>query len=228
MPTTEARRRGWLITFEGLDGCGKTTQISRLASRLRQADYVVSVTSEPGGTTVGEQIRRILLDVTNNNMVPLTEVLLYFASRVQNLEECIRPALARGEVVIVDRFTDSTIAYQGYGRRLGPALIERLHELLCGGVQPDLTILLDLEPEVALARATHRNQHLDDAGQRQLRMDLQPLEFYARVRAGYQELAKKYSWRYRLIDASQPPEHVEAAVWQAVRGMLEQAGAVQD
>ncbi len=212
MSTTEARHRGLFITFEGLDGSGKTTQIERLAERLRSVGREVVVAVEPGGTRIGQQIRRILLDASNQEMAPTTEMLLYFASRAQNLVEVVRPGLARGAVVLADRFTDSTLAYQGYGRELGEEAVRSLHRIACADLEPDLTVLLDMDPETALARARERGQAN--------RMDEQAAQFYDRVRHAYLAMAARQPHRFHVVDARQAPETVAAAVWEAVKPLL--------
>lgn len=211
MSTTE-RGPGRFISFEGVDGSGKTTQALRLAGRLRERGLQVVVAVEPGGTAVGEKIRAILLDKRNSELTAETELLLYFASRAQNVAEVIRPALARGEVVISDRYTDSTIAYQGYGRGLGEQVVRQLHRLACGDLWPDLTLLLDLEPEVGLQRARERGA-LD-------RMDQQTREFHRRVRQGYLDLAAREPGRILVIDARGDVGAVAAAVEAAVDRLI--------
>jgi len=211
MSTTEPRR-GRFISFEGLDGSGKTTQIRLLADWLGAQGREVVFAVEPGGTRVGEQIRAILLDVSHRELAPETELLLYFASRAQNVAEVIRPALARGALVLADRFTDSTIAYQGYGRGLGESTVRQLHHIACGDLFPDLTLLLDVDPEIGLARARGRGA-LN-------RMDEQAREFYRKVREAYRELACAEPERFRLIDASRDIEQVARAVRDAVAPLL--------
>src|SRR5262249_22454948 len=145
------------LTFEGMDGSGKTTQMHRLAERLRKQGRVVLETVEPGGPPISQKIRRILLDAANQELSPTAEVLLYFASRAQNVDEWIKPALERGEIVLSDRFTDSSLVYQGIGRGLGVETVEELDRIACRGLTPDLTILVDVDAEASLARARARN-----------------------------------------------------------------------
>lgn len=213
MSTIEAARRGPFISFEGLDGSGKTTQTEWLARRLRALGREVVVAVEPGGTRIGEQIRRILLDSSHREMAPATEMLLYFASRAQNVQEVIGPALARGAAVLADRFTDSTLAYQGYGRGLGEAAVQQLHQIACGHLTPDLTLLLDIDLETSLARSRERG----DLN----RMDEQAADFYARVRKGYLEMAAREPLRFRVIDGRAAAEVVAAGIWEAVRPLLQ-------
>src|SRR5919109_5285151 len=149
---------GFFITFEGLDGCGKSTQLEKLASVLREEGRPVVVTREPGGTAIGDRIRAILLDAATRKLSPEAEVALMFASRAQHLEEVILPALAQGKVVLCDRFTDSSEAYQGGGRKLGSEPVRALHKILCGNLQPDLTILMDSDVAASVERARRRNR----------------------------------------------------------------------
>src|SRR5882757_6000125 len=151
-------RRGKFITFEGLDGTGKSTQLRKLAAVLRAAGHKVVETREPGGTGAGEKIRRVLLDSATEGLSPLAEMALMFASRAQHIAEVIQPALDRGQIVLCDRFTDSTEAYQGSGRMLGSKIVLQLHKTLCGGLQPDLTIVLESDPAKSLGRARRRNR----------------------------------------------------------------------
>jgi dTMP kinase len=203
------------ITFEGIDGSGKTTQMRLLAQRLRAEGREVLETVEPGGTSVGQQIRRILLDAANHDLRPSAELLLYFASRAQNVEQCILPALSAGKIVLCDRFTDSTLAYQGYARGLGAETVLALDRIACGGLTPDLTLLIDLDVASGLERARARNAG-GSAGE--TRMDDQSLEFHRKVREAYLALAKQYASRFRIIDGRGAPETVAAAVWESVAG----------
>ena len=163
-------RRGKFITFEGLDGTGKSTQMHKLATVLRAAGHKVVETREPGGTATGEKIRRVLLDSSTEGLAPLAEMALMFASRAQHIAEVIQPALEHGQIVLCDRFTDSTEAYQGWGRKLGSEVVMELHRVLCGGLQPELTILLDSDPARSVGRARRRNRrasHCDEKCGRQ-------------------------------------------------------------
>jgi dTMP kinase len=204
---------GRFITFEGIDGSGKTTQMRILAERLRRQGREVFEAVEPGGTPVGAQIRRILLDSANQNLRPTAELLLYFASRAQNVEQCILPALSEGKIVLCDRFTDSTLAYQGYARGLGEETVLTLDRIASHGLSPDLTLLVDVDLETGLARAQMRNA---GAAGSETRMDDQSIEFHRKVRAAYLELAKKHAVRFRLIDGRGTPESVAERVWESV------------
>jgi dTMP kinase len=205
--------RGRFITFEGIDGSGKSTQMRLLAARLRDRGLEAIETVEPGGTVIGNQIRRILLDSANHDLRPTAELLLYFASRAQNVEECIRPALAAGKIVLCDRFTDSTVAYQGYARGLGVETVRTLDRIACQGLEPDLTLLIDVDLDAGLARMRARN-----ASERasETRMDEQSLEFHRKVRDAYMTIAKEHAARFRVIDGRSDPETVAAKVWEAV------------
>lgn len=206
-------QRGLFITFEGMDGSGKTTQMHRLAARLRAAGRVVVETAEPGGTPIGRQIRRILLDAANQELCPAAELLLYFASRAQNVDEQINPALARGEVVLADRFTDSSLVYQGCGRGLGVENVMALDRIACRGLAPDLTILVDIDVETSLARAYARN---DQTKGGETRMDEQSVEFHRKVYAAYQRLAESEPNRVRVVDGRAGMDEIERAVWAIV------------
>jgi dTMP kinase len=210
-------KQGLFITFEGMDGCGKTTQLHLLARRLRDAGRTVLETVEPGGTPIGEQIRRILLDNRNQELSPTAEFLLYFASRAQNVDQWIRPALARGDVVLCDRFTDSTMAYQGYGRAIGPETVLAVDRIACRGLKPDLTLLIDIDLETSLARARARNREASDpATQSMTRMDDQAAEFYHKVRDAYWRMAQAAPDRFRIVDGRGDVAAVESAVWSVV------------
>ena len=208
MPT-----RGLFLTFEGMDGSGKTTQMHRLAERLRAHGRTVLETAEPGGTAIGREIRRILLDSANQELSPAAELLLYFASRAQNVDEVILPALARGEIVLADRFTDSSLVYQGCGRGLGADAVLALDRVACRGLKPDLTILVDIDVETSLARAHARNV----AGpQSETRMDEQSLEFHRKVYEAYQALAAREPGRIQRVDGRLSIDEVERAIWTIV------------
>jgi len=221
-PGGVAPRRGLFITFEGMDGCGKTTQMQLLAERLRREGYPLLVTAEPGGTPIGLQIRRILLDTANQELTGRTELLLYFACRAQNVEQWILPALAEGRIVLSDRFTDSTMAYQGFARGLGEDAVATLDRIACQGLRPDLTLLLDIDLETSLARARTRNQLASQATMHiETRMEEQAAEFYQRARDGYFRIAAREPERFSIIDGRREAGEVAAAVWEAVAPALE-------
>ena len=191
--------RGQFITFEGIDGCGKTTQFHMLAGWLRERGREVTETAEPGGTAIVRQIRKILLDPASAEIQPRTELLLYFASRAQNVDEVIRPALEAGQIVLCDRFTDSTLVYQGCGRGLDPGVVLDLDRIACRGLKPDVTILIDIDIETSLMRARRRNERL---GQAESRIDDESAAFHERVRQGYLTLARSEPDRIAVIDGS--------------------------
>lgn len=201
------------ITFEGPDGSGKTTQISLLADYLRQQGYFVVTTREPGGTDIGDQIRGCLHDVRNVNMTPAAEILLYSASRAQHVDEVIRPALESDAIVICDRFADSTMAYQGYGRQLNLDDLAYITRFATGGLQPDVTFLLDLEVEEGIHRRASGGDEMN-------RMDLQKASFYRRVRAGYLEMVANAPQRWIVVDADRPVDDVQAEIRSAMRERL--------
>lgn len=202
------KARGLFITFEGPDGSGKSTQARLLAERLRQGGRDVLESVEPGGTPIGQQIRRILLDPANKELAPTAELLLMFAARAQNVEQWIAPALEQGKTVISDRFTDSSIAYQGSGRGLGWDKVLQLDRIACHGLKPDLTLCIDIDTETGLARALGRGGE----GAAELRFEEQAVEFHHKVRAAYHELARREPQRFRLIDGSGTREAVAARV----------------
>src|SRR5215510_9468134 len=192
-------KQGRFVSFEGIEGCGKTTQIDLLSRTLTERKIPHSVTREPGGTAVGEGIRKILLHSETIHLTAAAELLLFYASRSQNILEKIEPSLAKGEVVICDRFYHASMAYQGYGRGIPIEFIEKLTDLVCGERRPEITILLDIEPEIGLTRARARNsKHHEDEG----RFEMEDLAFYSRIREGYLELASRESDRIRVIPAN--------------------------
>lgn len=192
-------KHGRFVSFEGIEGCGKTTQIALLSEALIRRAISHSVTREPGGTAVGEGIRKILLHSETIHLTAAAELLLFYASRSQNILEKIEPSLARGEMVICDRFYHASMAYQGYGRGIPIEFIEKLTDLVCGDRRPEITILLDIEPEVGLARARSRNsKRSEDEG----RFEMEEIPFYTRIRNGYLELASRESNRIQIVAAN--------------------------
>jgi dTMP kinase len=206
------------ITFEGIEGCGKTTQMKLLSERLAKKGYPVVVTREPGGCPIALKIREILLDAANSAMVPLAELFLYAAARAQHVAEIIKPALDAGEIVLCDRFTDATIAYQGFGRELDLPLIEELNRLATGQVQPQLTILIDCPVEIGLSRAISRID--STTGAREERFELESVQFHRRVRDGYLRLAAENPDRFIVIDGNRNIEGVEETINDAVLARL--------
>jgi dTMP kinase len=207
-------RLGTFVTFEGPDGSGKSTQMRILADRLRGMGREVVETQEPGGTAIGLQIRSILLNAENRNLCPVAEMLLYFAARAQNFDERILPAWERGAVVLSDRFTDSTLAYQGGGRELGADVVMRLHDIACHGLQPDLTVCIDIDAATGLERTKTRNGAKPD------RMEEQTIEFHQRVRGIYLDLARQHPERIQIVDGEGDVETVAARVWEVVKGRV--------
>ncbi len=202
-------RHGKFITFEGLDGTGKSTQMRRLAEKLRAAGHKVMETREPGGTATGEKIRHVLLDSKTEGLSPMAEMALMFGARAQHIAEVIRPALDRGQIVLCDRFTDSTEAYQGSGRKLGSKAVLELHRIICGDLQPDLTILLDSDPAKSVGRARNRNRIATDRASKssgkhgdENRFEQENRAFFARVREGYMAIAAREPGRVVTVDAS--------------------------
>lgn len=209
------------ITFEGIEGSGKTTQIGLLAQQLRRQGHQVLQTREPGGCPIADQIRAILLHPENSRMVSRAELLLYAAARAQHVEELVLPALQAGGVVLCDRFTDATLAYQGDGRRLDRTLIRQLNELAAGNCRPDLTLLFDLPVEIGLRRALQRETEQQDSSEG--RFERETLEFHQRIRDGYRQLAKAEPQRFQLIDASQPPQLITTQINQIVASYLQES-----
>jgi dTMP kinase len=212
--------RGRFITFEGPEGSGKSTQLRMLGERLRGAGQDVLETQEPGGTPIGIQIRHVLLDPKNRELCPTAELLLMFASRAQNVDQSILPALSARRTVLSDRFTDSTLVYQGAGRGLGADLVYELDRIACRGLVPDLTLIIDIDAETGLARARRRSARTEDP---ETRMEEQDVGFHRRVRDAYRQLAADEPVRVRLIDGSQTREAVAEQVWQTVRPLMELA-----
>jgi dTMP kinase len=204
--------RGRFITLEGSEGSGKSTNLAYVRARLEAAGKPVVMTREPGGTPLGEKIRELLLDHRNNEMAVDTELLLMFAARAQHLHQLIIPALAAGNWVLCDRFTDATYAYQGGGRGVGVERIAALEQFVQGDLRPDLTLILDVPPEVGLARASARGE--PD------RFEREKQDFFERVRRGYLALAEQAPARYRVIDASRPLPEVQAQLETALAGVL--------
>ena len=205
--------RGLFISFEGMDGSGKSTQLRLLAARLRDSGYTVVETAEPGGTPIGRQIRQVLLDHHNEELYPTAELLLYFACRAQNVDQWIRPALEAGSVVLSDRFTDSTRAYQGAARHLGGPIVESLHAIACRGIQPDLTLLVDIDLDTSVERSRSRDRDTD-------RMERQNPAFYQAVKAAYAEIAASESSRVRVVDGRAGIYKVAESIWHAVSPAL--------
>jgi dTMP kinase len=185
----------------------------RLAERLRSLGKVVTETVEPGGPPIAQKIRRILLDSANQELSPTTEILLYFASRAQNVDEWIRPALSRGEIVLSDRFTDSSLVYQGVGRGLGIDTVSDLERIACRGLKPDLTILVDVDAEASLARARSRNEAQPHC---ETRMDDQSIEFHLKVHAAYHALAQAEPERVKMVNGRAGMDEIEREVWSVV------------
>lgn len=197
---------GSFITFEGIEGSGKTTQIRLLFDYLRSHDLEVRMTREPGGTVIGEKIRGILLDPATRGLIPRAELFLYAAARLQHIEEVIQPALDEGKVILCDRFMDATVAYQGYGREIPLNEVKVVSSLVTVDLKPDLTILLDLPVEAGLSRARERN--LSDAASATSRFEQEDLEFHQRVRDGYLHLAAAERGRVKIVPADQPADKV--------------------
>ena len=202
-------RPGLFITFEGLDGTGKSTQLRRVVRYLRERGYHVMVTREPGGTPTGERIRDILLGSKTHRIAPLTELALMYASRAQLLADVVRPALSQGEVVVSDRYNTASFAYQGCGRELGTSTVRAFDRVICGETQSDLTIILDLAPDVALRRALGRGER---RSARLDRIEIQGLEFHARVRAGYLLAARRAPDRIKVVDADQSIDELQRQI----------------
>lgn len=206
---------GLFITFEGIEGCGKTTQIRLLEDFLKLRSHDVVLTREPGGTRIGDQIRKILLSVENKGMFPVAELFLYAAARNQHVEEVIRPALKEGKIVLCDRFADATTAYQGAARRIGRDVLTEVHKIATSGMSPDLTILMDLPAEAGLKRAWERNEKEKLAGKED-RFEQEAVDFHERVRAGYLAIAREEPFRMKIVNAEEPVDSVHQRIVQEV------------
>ena len=219
-----APERGFFITFEGLDGSGKTTQIRKLAAWLTQQNLPHTLTRQPGGTPTGDRIRNLLLDSKSANLAPRTELAMMFADRAQTIQDVIAPALSSGQVVVCDRFTDSTEAYQGGGRQLGSEPVLALHRLLCNGLQPDLTLLLLPSLEVSLERARRRNQRTaEQDGADESRFESEQDAFYRRVWDQYRAIAAREPERVVLIEGDLGLDEVHEKIVEAVAARLSAA-----
>jgi dTMP kinase len=217
-------QRGKFITFEGLDGCGKSTQLEKLAGVLRAQHLPVVLTREPGGTPTGEKIRQLLLDTSTSALAPLAELALMFASRAQHIKEVIQPALNEGRIVLCDRFTDSSEAYQGGGRKLGSEPVLALHRVLCGNLQPDLTILMDSDPVMSVERARRRNKAIVPGNKPnehdENRFEQESRAFFGRVRNAYLAIAEREPQRVVVVDARGTAEETHKRIKEIVAGKL--------
>lgn len=196
--------KGLFITVEGMDGCGKTTQLSNIVNYLKERGKEVITTREPGGTDLGEQIRTVLLDIGNKNMNSVAELMLYAAARAQLVEKLIKPALEEGKIVICDRFVDSSIVYQGYGRNLGVKMVEEINMFALQGCNPDLTLFFDISPDEVMGRKI--------GTEKEDRMEAEAMEFHNRVYSGYIELAERNKERIKIINARKTIEEVFSEV----------------
>lgn len=219
-------QRGFFVTFEGLDGSGKSTQIRKLAAVLEQRGYAVTVTRQPGGTRIGDRIRALLLDSRTEHLAPMTELGLMFSDRAQAIAEVIRPALETGRVVLCDRYTDSSEAYQGGGRQLGSEAVLRMHAAMCEGLDPDLTILLLAHFDRSLQRARRRNDRSAITGTDEGRFEREDEAFYRRVYDQYREIARRDSHRVVVIEGDQSIEAIHRQLVQLVEDRVKAKLAV--
>lgn len=219
--------RGFFITFEGLDGSGKTTQLKRLASWMQRRGTTPVVTRQPGGTATGDRIRELLLDSRSGSLAPLTEMAMMFADRAQSIAEVIEPALATGKTVLCDRFTDSTEAYQGGGRELGSEPVLQMHRVICGGLKPDLTLLLLPSLEASLERARRRNGRIvAQSGKDEGRFESEQEAFYRRVWKKYREIARRDADRMVSIEGDLTIDEVHEQIVEAVAMRITEASKV--
>ncbi len=214
---------GLFIVFEGIEGCGKTTQIALLGDFLRKKNLPCIITREPGGTAVGDEIRKILLNARNTELLPATELLLYTASKVQHLQHVIRPALSQGTVVLCDRFFDATVAYQGYGGGVSLSLIREIHRAFLQAITPDVTVLLDCPVEVGLGRSRTRMK-IEGKEQEEGRFEDKERAFHERVRDGYMQLARVEPERFFIVNGAQPAESVHRGICVFIAGKLKERG----
>ncbi|QNI34373.1 dTMP kinase [Alloacidobacterium dinghuense] len=212
--------RGFFLTFEGLDGSGKTTQIRKLTGWLEAQGRQVVVTRQPGATVIGERIRKLLLASSTENLAPRAELGLMFSDRAQAIAEIISPALQAGKVVVCDRYTDSTEAYQGGGRQLGSEVVLQLHEVMCGGLQPDLTILLLPDFDASLTRARRRNTRMEKSGKDEGRFEREDEAFYRRVYDKYREIAARDTLRVVTMEGDADIEKVHQRIVRVVEERL--------
>ncbi|MFP6901313.1 MAG: dTMP kinase [Opitutales bacterium] len=208
----EVTKKGILISFEGSEGCGKSTQIRRIADRLEAIDHIdVIVTREPGGTDIGEEIRHLLMHSSNNSeMFPETELLLFAASRAQLVRELILPSVKEGKMVLCDRFLDSTTVYQGVARQIAADPVTQINDFAVGDIVPDLTVVVDVPAEIGLERIKHRISDMPD------RMEKENVSFYAKVREGYLILARSLPDRFLVVDGTNMPQEIEEEIWQEI------------
>lgn len=210
--TQDDDTRGFLISFEGSEGSGKSTQISRIADRFEEAGYEVVVTREPGGTPIGEEIRHIIMHSNgSHNMMPETELLLFAASRAQLVREVILPAVQQGKIVLCDRFMDSTTVYQGIARKIQSEPVHLINTFAVGNTIPDVTVVIDLDAETGLKRVKHRANDLPD------RMEKENIEFYQKVRTGYLMLAKAMPERFIVVDGELERDDLSEVIWRELR-----------
>ncbi len=214
------RPKKMFITLEGIEGCGKTTQINHLSTFFENRGQPCVVTREPGGTAIGKEIRSILLNPSNKDMVPRAELLLYMADRAQHIAALVKPRLAENSVVLCDRYFDATVVYQGFARGLDTRFIYELHRLVLEDFKPDITILLDLSPRIGLARAWKQLDNGTRSGT-ESRFEEETLSFHEKVRAGYLELARLEPERFRTIDASGDENQVQKDIREALMQYLD-------
>ena len=203
------------ITFEGGEGCGKSTQARAMWSKLSRMGIPTELTHEPGGTALGKELRRLLKRKRQDHLSPEAELFLFAASRVQLINEVIRPSLQKGKVVICDRFADSTTAYQGYGRGVDLTTIKAMNEMATGGIKPDLTILLEMPPDKGLSRKNAKNHD---------RFEAEGIAFHHRIRDGYLKLAAQEPKRWMVIDATLPRNQIKVIIWDKIRQLLQARG----